>query len=66
MATPILLPMLDYNVLAIQATDVFDNNYVYVKVAKGLRNEKLPWDCQNDTQAEILIRDYQRGITVAN
>jgi len=49
-----------YNVLAIQATDVFDNNYVYVKVAKGFAKRKLPWDCKM-TRRQKSYRDYQRG-----
>jgi HlyD family secretion protein len=53
-----------YNVLAIQATDVFDNNYVYVKVAKGFAKRKVTLGLQNDTQAEILS-GLSEGDTVA-
>lgn len=43
-----------YNVLTIQATDVFDNNYVYVKTAKGFVRTKISLGLQNDTEAQVL------------
>jgi len=43
-----------YNVLAIQSSDIFDNNYVYVKTAKGFVKTQLSLGLQNDTQAQVL------------
>lgn len=43
-----------YNVPAIQATDVFDNNYVYVKTPKGFVKTKISLGLQNDTEAQVL------------
>jgi HlyD family secretion protein len=53
-----------YNVLSIQATDIFDNNYVYVKVAKGFVKRKVELGLQNDTQAQVLS-GLSEGDTVA-
>lgn len=43
-----------YHTLAIQATDVFDNNYVYVKTAKGFVKTKITLGLQNDTETQVL------------
>lgn len=59
-----IITAVKYNVLAIQATDVFDNNYVYVKVAKGFEKRKIELGLQNDTQAEVLA-GLSEGDTVA-
>jgi RND family efflux transporter MFP subunit len=53
-----------YNVLAIQSTDIFDNNYVYVKVSKGFVKRKVELGTQNDTQAQVLT-GLSEGDTVA-
>ena len=53
-----------YNVLAIQSTDIFDNNYVYVKVTHGFTKRKLELGLQNDTQAQVLS-GLLEGDTVA-
>lgn len=53
-----------YNVLAIQSTDIFDNNYVYVKKANGFVKIKLELGLQNDTQAQVLS-GLSEGDTVA-
>jgi RND family efflux transporter MFP subunit len=53
-----------YNVLAIQSTDIFDNNYVYVKTAKGFLKRKVVLGLQNDTQAQVLS-GLSEGDTVA-
>jgi RND family efflux transporter MFP subunit len=53
-----------YNVLSIQSTDIFDNNYVYVKTAKGFVKRKLELGLQNDTQAQVLS-GLSEGDTVA-
>ena len=42
------------NVLTIESTDIFDNNYVYVKTARGFAKKKLSLGLQNDTQAQVL------------
>jgi RND family efflux transporter MFP subunit len=54
----------EYNVLAIQSTDIFDNNYVYVKTPKGFTKTKLDLGLQNDTQAQVLS-GLSEGDTVA-
>ena len=43
-----------HNVLAIQSTDIFDNNYVYVKTAKKYEKRKVVLGLQNDTEAQVL------------
>jgi hypothetical protein len=53
-----------YNVLSIQTTDIFDNNYVYVKTAKGYMKKKIVLGLQNDTQAQVLS-GLSEGDTVA-
>jgi len=53
-----------YNVLTIQSTDIFDNNYVYVKTSKGFAKTKLNLGLQNDMQAQILS-GLSEGDTVA-
>ena len=53
-----------YNTLAIQSTDIFDNNYVYVKTAKGFVKTKITLGLQNDTQAQVLS-GLSEGDTVA-
>jgi len=53
-----------YNVLTIQSNDIFDNNYVYVKTAKGFAKTKLNLGLQNDTQAQVLS-GLSEGDTVA-
>ena len=53
-----------YHVLAIQSTDIFDNNYVYVKTAEGFAKRKLSLGLQNDTQAQVLS-GLSEGDTVA-
>lgn len=53
-----------YNVLAIQSTDIFDNNYVYVKTKKGFVKRALSLGLQNDTQAQVLS-GLSAGDTVA-
>jgi RND family efflux transporter MFP subunit len=52
------------NVLSIQSSDIFDNNYVYVKTAKGFVKRKLSLGLQNDTQAQVLS-GLSEGDTVA-
>lgn len=52
------------NVLAIQSTDIFDNNYVYVKVKNGFAKRKVELGLQNDTQAQVLS-GLSEGDTVA-
>jgi hypothetical protein len=52
------------NVLAIQSSDIFDNNYVYLKVSKGYEKRKLSLGLQNDTQAQVLS-GLSEGDTVA-
>jgi len=52
------------NVLAIQSTDIFDNNYVYIKTAKGFAKKQLKLGLQNDTQAQVLS-GLSEGDTVA-
>jgi RND family efflux transporter MFP subunit len=42
------------NTIAIQSSDIFDNNYVYVKTAKGFTKRKLNLGLQSDTEAQIL------------
>lgn len=42
------------NVLSIQSSDIFDNNYVYVKTAKGFEKRQLSLGLQSDTQAQVL------------
>lgn len=42
------------NVLSIQSSDTFDNNYVYVKTANGFVKRQLILGLQNDTQAQVL------------
>jgi RND family efflux transporter MFP subunit len=53
-----------YHVLTIQSTDIFDNNYVYVKTANGFAKRKLNLGLQNDTQAQVLS-GLSEGDTVA-
>lgn len=53
-----------YNTLTIQATDVFDNNYVYVKTKGGFAKRKITVGLQNDTQAQVLS-GLSEGETVA-
>jgi RND family efflux transporter MFP subunit len=52
------------NALAIQSSDIFDNNYVYVKTANGFVKRKLNFGLQNDTQAQVLS-GLSEGDTVA-
>ncbi len=52
------------NVLAIQSSDIIDNNYVYVKTSKGFVKTKLVLGLQNDTQAQVLS-GLSEGDTVA-
>lgn len=52
------------NVLSIQSSDIFDNNYVYVKTTKGFVKRQLSLGLQNDTQAQILSGLFE-GDTVA-
>jgi hypothetical protein len=51
-------------VLGIQSTDIFDNNYVYVKTKKGFVKRALSLGLQNDTQAQVLS-GLSAGDTVA-
>jgi hypothetical protein len=53
-----------YNALSIQSTDIFDNNYVYVKIPNGFTKRKLELGLQNDTQAQVLS-GLSKGDTVA-
>jgi HlyD family secretion protein len=53
-----------YNALSIQSTDIFDNNYVYVKIPNGFTKRKLELGLQNDTQAQVLL-GLSKGDTVA-
>jgi hypothetical protein len=52
------------NVLSIQSSDIFDNNYVYVKTTKGFTKRKLNLGLQSDTQAQVLS-GLSEGDTVA-
>lgn len=52
------------NVLSIQSSDIFDNNYVYVKTSKGYVKRQLNLGLQNDTQAQVLS-GLSEGDTVA-
>lgn len=52
------------NALTIQSSDIFDNNYVYVKTANGFVKRKLKLGLQNDTQAQVLS-GLSEGDTVA-
>jgi HlyD family secretion protein len=52
------------NVLSIQSSDIFDNNYVYVKTAKGFAKRKLNLGLQSDTQVQVLS-GLSEGDTVA-
>jgi len=52
------------NVIAIQSSDIFDNNYVYVKTAKGYAKRKLNLGLQSDTEAQVLS-GLSEGDTVA-
>jgi RND family efflux transporter MFP subunit len=52
------------NVLAIQSTDIFDNNYVYVKTPQGFVKTKLNLGLQNDTLAQVMS-GLSEGDTVA-
>ena len=52
------------NVLAIQSSDIFDNNYVYVKTTNGFAKRKLNLGLQSDTEAQVLS-GLSEGDTVA-
>jgi HlyD family secretion protein len=42
------------NTLSIQSSDIFDNNYVYVKTANRFVKRRLELGLQSDTQAQVL------------
>jgi len=52
------------NTLSIQSTDIFDNNYVYVKAVDGFVKRKLNLGLQSDTLAQVLS-GLSAGDTVA-
>jgi RND family efflux transporter MFP subunit len=52
------------NVLAIQSSDLFDNNYVYIQTSKGFVKRNLSLGLQSDTLVQILS-GLSEGDTVA-
>jgi RND family efflux transporter MFP subunit len=52
------------NVLSIQSSDIFDNDYVYVKTGKEFAKKKLELGLQSDTEAQVLS-GLSEGDTVA-